>query len=234
MEGAVSRAPTRRCYKFLAAGGIGRFSGYRWPLPAGDRPGAPVSVGGDLDACRRGLHACRVRDLPYWLDDELWAAEAAEPVIEYDGVLVTRRARLLWRVEAWDQRAAVEFALACALRARDHAVSVLRRAGREREAGALERCAGLGDIQRVVGTMTGGHPAVRVAGYASDAAAHAPAYPLVTALITARAAGAGLGQAAAATGYRAERDWQARWLAERLRLEAPDRPPPGRGAATAG
>jgi hypothetical protein len=229
MEDAVSRAPTRRCYKFLAAGGIGRFSGYRWPLPAGDRPGALVSVGGDLDACRRGLHACRVRDLPYWLDDELWAAEAAEPVVEYDGVLVARRARLLWRVEAWNPQAGADFALACTVRARDHAVLALRRAGLEREAGALERCAGLGDIQRAVAAMPGGHPAVQVAGYASDAAANAPASPLVIALITARAAGAALGPAGAAAGYRAERDWQAHWLAQRLRLDAPDRPPPGRG-----
>jgi hypothetical protein len=224
MEGAVSHASARRCYKFLSAGGVGRFSGYRWPLPVDERPGAWVGVHGDLEPCRNGVHACRVGDLPYWLDEELWAAEAAEPVLEHDGVLVARRARLLWRVEAWNQPLAQAFAQACAWRARDHAILALRGAGHERDADALERCADLGGVRRVAAGITGGDQAVQVAGYASDAAEYAPGHPLATALIAARTAGAAMYPARAVAGYRSERDWQARWLAERLHLEAPDRP----------
>jgi hypothetical protein len=224
MEGWVSSAPARRCYKFLAAGGVGRFSDYRWPLPTDERPGAWVSVHGDLEACRNGVHACRVRDLPYWLDDELWAAEAAEPVLEHDGVLVARRARLLSQVEAWNQVVAHAFAQACAWRARDHAILALQRAGHQRDADALARCADLGGVPRVVASMTSASQALQVAGYAGDAAQYAPEHPLATALIAARTAGAALHPARAVAGYRAERDWQAHWLSERLHLKAPDRP----------
>ena len=59
-------------YKFLRSGRIGPFSGYRWP-----EPGAWVDASG-TDPCRRGVHACRTADLPWWLADELWEIELVD------------------------------------------------------------------------------------------------------------------------------------------------------------
>ena len=62
-------------YKFLCSGGVGPFSRYAWPLPRDGQPGAWVIGGADATMCQTAVHACRVRDLPWWLQDELWEAE---------------------------------------------------------------------------------------------------------------------------------------------------------------
>ncbi|TMB29276.1 MAG: hypothetical protein E6J62_16375 [Deltaproteobacteria bacterium] len=61
-------------YKFLAAGRTGPFTGYVWP----ERQwvDAPSSREG------AGVHACRIADLPFWIDHELWQIELAGPVVE--------------------------------------------------------------------------------------------------------------------------------------------------------
>ena len=59
-------------YKFLHAGGVGAFSGLSWPQPTNERPGAWVAARGRLRESLNGIHGCRTRDLPDWLDDELW------------------------------------------------------------------------------------------------------------------------------------------------------------------
>jgi hypothetical protein len=46
-------------HKFLRAGRVGPFSGFLWP-----ESGLWVQAAGKTVACRRGLHACRTRDLP--------------------------------------------------------------------------------------------------------------------------------------------------------------------------
>src|SRR3954454_381741 len=124
-------------YKFLCAGGLGPFSRYAWPLPRGERPGAWVIAPGDATMCATAVHGCRLADLPWWLQDELWEAE-------FDGALATGchkisapRARLLRRVEAWDPDCAQRFADACSLCARDHAVAALEREGDDAGAAAL-------------------------------------------------------------------------------------------------
>src|SRR5262249_50740287 len=67
--------PAVTAYKFLRQGSIGPFTGFRWG------PGRWVEA--DTAApCESGVHACRVDDLPYWCNDELWE-------IELDGSIVT-------------------------------------------------------------------------------------------------------------------------------------------------
>ena len=51
-------------YKFLRAGAVGPFSGFPWPVANGG-PGDWVAAG-DPALCRRGVHACRDPDLPWW------------------------------------------------------------------------------------------------------------------------------------------------------------------------
>lgn len=102
-------------YKFLCTGAVGPFTGFQWPH------GDWVTAAPPLDPCRSGIHACGVHALPEWLSDELWRIELGGETVEEHGVLVAERGRLVERVEAWDEAAAHELALACAARVRERA-----------------------------------------------------------------------------------------------------------------
>lgn len=119
-----------RAYKFLNAGCVGLYSGFRWPIGAGGEPGPWVEAEGELEACGNGIHACRLADLPYWIDDELWEIELAGEVLHGPRGLVARRGRLGARIEAWGSDVAAAFAESCAARARTVAAST---AGTERD-----------------------------------------------------------------------------------------------------
>jgi hypothetical protein len=98
-------------YKCLRSGGVGPFSAFRWPLPA-DGPGAWVAA--EPRACASGIHACRVEQLPYWLNWELWEVELAGAVGDTGRKLVAARGRLMRRVEEWDHAMQDAFCRACA------------------------------------------------------------------------------------------------------------------------
>ena len=112
-----------RALKFLRPRAVGPFSSFHWPLPENGAPGAWVSATGQLQPCLNGVHACRTSDLPYWLTEELWRLELAGTVIEEEKIVVAERGRLVSRVEAWTEETAIEFALACAARAVEHAAA---------------------------------------------------------------------------------------------------------------
>jgi hypothetical protein len=99
-------------YKFLAAGGIAPFTGFRWPV------GEWVEAAG-VDLCRQGIHACRARDLPTWIADELWEIELAGEVVEQARKLVSQRGRLVRRLDAWTPELLHEFGVACLARTRE-------------------------------------------------------------------------------------------------------------------
>jgi hypothetical protein len=90
-------------YKFLDAGGVAPFTGFRWPV------GEWVAVGA-VEPCRRGIHACRTRDLPYWLGRELWEIELDPPLVEQERKVVASRGRLVRRREEWDDELRDDFA----------------------------------------------------------------------------------------------------------------------------
>lgn len=98
-------------YKFLAPGGIGRFTGFRW------EPGNWVDAEG-AEPCVTGIHACRVRDLPIWLDKELWEIELDGEVVAGARKLVAPRGRLTKQVESWTPMLSHEFGRYCARRTR--------------------------------------------------------------------------------------------------------------------
>jgi hypothetical protein len=99
-------------YKFLTTGSVGRFTGFHWTADTWIEAGA-------ADPCRAGIHACRVRDLPVWLDDELWEIELAGDVVSGDRKLVASRGRLTKRVERWTPELSREFGRFCAQRTRE-------------------------------------------------------------------------------------------------------------------
>lgn len=97
-------------YKFLGEGAVGLYSGFTWPI------GEWVEVTEPLEPSRRGIHACRLGDLPHWLDAELWTVELEGEVLESERTIVASRGRLLERVPGWDAQAMRDFVVACLAR----------------------------------------------------------------------------------------------------------------------
>lgn len=112
-------------YKFLGRGAVGLFSGFKWPTPAGDRPGEWIDVEGPLVAGSNGVHALRTSALVYWIDDELWVTELEGETTEADGIVLGRRARLVRRVPAWNEATARAFTQSCLESARASAARAL-------------------------------------------------------------------------------------------------------------
>ena len=93
-------------YKVLDRGRVAPFSRFVWP------EGEWVEVEG-VEPCRSGIHACRPRDLPYWLGPELWTIELDDDVLEQERKLVARRGRLLRRIAEWDVELLRAFTASC-------------------------------------------------------------------------------------------------------------------------
>jgi hypothetical protein len=100
-----------RAYKFMREGAVSPYAGVHW------REGEWVEAGPPLP-CRRGVHACRATDLPYWLNAELWEVELDGEVLEAGHKLVAERGRLVRRIDRWDRRAFRKLAASCAVEAR--------------------------------------------------------------------------------------------------------------------
>jgi hypothetical protein len=98
-------------YKFLRAGSVAPFTGFRW------EPGRWVEAG-DAVPCEEGVHACRIEDLPFWTNDELWEIELDGEVVASGRKVVASRGRLLRRVDGWTAESARAFGDASSARAR--------------------------------------------------------------------------------------------------------------------
>jgi hypothetical protein len=106
-------------YKFLTSEATSPFTGFRWNLPDGG-PGSWIDAA--VEPCRSGIHACRRDDLPLWLGRELYEIELDGQIVAEPTKLVASRARLLRRIDAWDDRIRDAYTHMCADRARDLAV----------------------------------------------------------------------------------------------------------------
>jgi hypothetical protein len=154
-------------YKFLRSGSVGPFTGFSWVM------GQWVeSTGAAL--CEHGVHACRVDDLPFWVNEELWEVELDGEVVTAGRKVVAPRGRLVRRVEAWTAAASRELADTAAARARVHADARPRDAMARAYAEDAERRAGQGKayvatfIAAVAAEYAGG-PAGRDAERAAQA-----------------------------------------------------------------
>ena len=199
-------------YKFLRSGRIGPFSAFRWP-----EAGVWVRAQRDLVACRRGIHACRPSDLPWWLADELWEIELDGPVVPDEHKIIATAGRLRSQIEAWTPACAQEYADACAWRAQERAVQALTRAGHRHEADELTTCTTLDEVlvaARELADISDARISLTMAG---DGAFRAlTGAPPPSAYIAAHAAM----RLDGAAGYAAERAWQSHWLVKRLGLHA--------------
>jgi hypothetical protein len=194
-------------YKFLLPGGVGPFSGFAWPedrwVAASEAP----------TPCRAGVHGCRVGDLPWWLQDELWVAEFAEPVRDAGRKVVSTRARLRERVDAWNAETSRTFAEACAARARDRAADALERPGASDAARALRACDSPERVRDVARDLDVPEAARISVLMASDGARRAISGPTATAAYIAAHAARQIGGPDAMD---AERRWQSDWLVDHL------------------
>ena len=98
-------------YKFLRSGSVGPFTGFRWV------PGRWVEAT-EAAPCASGVHACRLDDLPFWINDELWEVELDGDVVAGGRKIVAPRGRLVRRIEAWTAAASRDLGDAAASRAR--------------------------------------------------------------------------------------------------------------------
>ncbi|MFG1884935.1 hypothetical protein [Micromonospora sp. NPDC049102] len=213
-------------YKFLASGRVAPFSGQVWST-------------GWLQAtttvpCVRGLHACRVEDLPYWLHDELWSVELKGPVAVAGHKVVAPSGRLAKRVPQWDADASAAFVRVCVGRTAAHAAAEYGDPGghpltevadrlltpRDRHpesdpfAGVTETAL---DLQRAA-ALSGRENAALLCAYLADAVEMAQTYPVpALGYVAARAAQARRPDSAG-DRYDEERSWQTAWLVDRLEL----------------
>jgi hypothetical protein len=204
-------------YKFLRSERRGPFSGFSWPA-RGVWVHADRDSDRDMVVCRRGIHACRVRDLPWWLADELWEIELHGRVQVDDHKIFAPAGCLRSQVEGWTPACAQEYADACAWRAHERAVEALTRSGHASAAVELAACATLEDVLRVARRLADSTSDTKISlTIAGDGAVRAlTGAPPTSAYIAAHAAM----RLDGAEGYAAERAWQSRWLAGRLGLRA--------------
>ena len=199
-------------YKFLRPGRTGPFSAFAWP-----EPGAWVDAGRDPVACRRGIHACRTRDLPWWLADELWEIELAGHVHVDEHKIIAAAGRLRAPIEEWTPACAQEYADACAWRAHERAVQALARAGHRHATNRLAACATLDDALAAARKLADEIPEARISlTIAGDGAVRALTGAAPTSAYIAAHAALRLD---GASGYTAERAWQSTWLVKRLGLD---------------
>ncbi|MGZ4245587.1 MAG: hypothetical protein ACXVSE_14970, partial [Solirubrobacteraceae bacterium] len=69
--------------------------------------------------CHNGIHASTAEQLPHWLGVELWEIELAGEIRREEAALLASRARLVARIEAWDESMRKTFAGWCLERARE-------------------------------------------------------------------------------------------------------------------
>ena len=89
-------------------------NGFVWPAPSGKRPGKWTDRIDNIAACERGYHLTTVPHLLTWASDELWIADGRGASVDAGDKVVFESARLVRRVDAWNERTAREFACWCA------------------------------------------------------------------------------------------------------------------------
>ena len=89
----------------------------KWHLPKGKRPGKWMpKIDSELEPCANGYHLCRPQDLIHWLDEAIFEVEFRGDVVEGNDKVVVREARLLCKLDAWNEKSARLFAADCAER----------------------------------------------------------------------------------------------------------------------
>lgn len=102
-------------YKVLNENGTAPYLGGQWHLPTGNRPGKWMPhLEGELIPYAHGYHVFTANDLIPWLGPTIWEVEVKGKTIREGSHTIVRQARLLRRLETWNERTARLFTIDCA------------------------------------------------------------------------------------------------------------------------
>ena len=168
-------------YKVLASDGTPCHGGSgKWFMPKGKRPGKWMPAIKDIQPCARGYHFVNLEQLPAWLGPTLYEVEVRGQVTHLADKSVAEQARLIRKVEIWNDKTLRLFAADCA----EHVLGIYERVcpkdDRPRKAIQAARDFANGLIDRnaahaAANAAYSAAEAVDAASYASYAA-HAAAY----------------------------------------------------------
>jgi hypothetical protein len=195
-------------YKVLNTDGSAYHGGTgTWFLPHGKRPGKWMPAIPNPVPCERGYHVVTLEQLPKWLGPAIFEVEVRGASVRRDDKSVHEQARLLRRVEMWNERTARLFAVDCA----EWVLPIFERAypndTRPRDCIGVARRYAIGDA-----TEDELDAARAAAGAAARAAAWDAAW--AAARDAARAAARAAAEAAARAAAR-DAAWEAAWAAAR-------------------
>src|SRR5690606_30224161 len=116
MTAEHTQPPATVYYTCLDPGGRSRLGDGIWHLPDGGRPGEWMPEITGLVPCQRGYHVATPGQLVDWLGPELFEVECRGEHVALGDQHVFGQARLVRRVDAWNDRTARLFAADCAAR----------------------------------------------------------------------------------------------------------------------
>ena len=201
-------------YKVLAADGVSSYHGGlgKWFIPKGKRIGKWMPAIKDIRPCERGYHFVNIEQLPQWLGPTLYEIEVRGQIIHQADKSVAEQARLIRKVETWNDKTLRLYAADCAERVLGLYEKQYPKDDRPRKAIQAARDFANGLITKdaaakaatnaayAAACANGAYAAVNAAYYAAFNAASAAAY---TAYTTAAGASYAAYTAAAAAGYAA-------------------------------
>ena len=204
-------------YKVLGRDGTPHHGGTgTWHLPNGRRPGKWMPTITPVVPCQSGYHLCTIDQLVTWLGPVIWVAEGRGEHVDQSDKHVFGQARLLHRLDTWNDRTARLFAADCAERVlpiyeREHP-------GDDRPRQAIEvarRCANgdATDDERAAAWAAAWNAAWNAARVAAGVAASAAAWD-------AASAAAWDAARAAASAAATDAAWDAAWDAARAATRA--------------
>ena len=144
-----------RAHLFLRSGATSAFANVPWPAPTTTAPGQWVTA--DPGSKGASVSACRDADLPYWVSDELWEIELAEPVTPQATRVSASRGRLMQQIVRWDTVVANHFMVDAVLHSRNAVAALLRDA-------AAETLRPLGTMDALIGALAGANTADEFCG----------------------------------------------------------------------
>ena len=105
-------------YKVLAADGVSSYHGGlgKWFIPKGKRIGKWMPAIKDIRPCERGYHFVNIEQLPQWLGPTLYEIEVRGQIIHQADKSVAEQARLIRKVETWNDKTLRLYAADCAER----------------------------------------------------------------------------------------------------------------------
>ncbi len=105
-------------YKVLAADGVSpqHCGSGKWFIPKGKRMGKWMPAIKDIRPCERGYHFVNIEQLPQWLGPTLYEIEVRGQIIHQADKSVAEQARLIRKVETWNNKTLRLYAADCAER----------------------------------------------------------------------------------------------------------------------